>query len=163
MIKKTLIMTIQIYIVAIIARFILVWFYKSDNIIFQIVTGILIAYAGFWFCRIILKKNLTEIRIQDIAYKQLLIIILVAIITEKILLRYLFPEFYKLISINNGWLHFIYNMLYKFPFIYSNLYKPCIFKAYRLLNFQTLCIFPCFCPYEPKQGKFLFSADYLIQ
>lgn len=61
MIKKVLIMTIQIYIVAIIARFILVWFYKSDNIIFQIVTGILIAYAGFWFCRIILKKNLTEI------------------------------------------------------------------------------------------------------
>ena len=52
---------------------------------------------------------------------------------------------------------------YKFKFIYSILYKPCIFKAYRLLNVQTLCIFPCFCPYEPKQGKFLFSADYLIQ
>ena len=51
----------------------------------------------------------------------------------------------------------------KFAFIYSILYKPCIFKAYRLLNVQTLCIFPCFCPYEPKQGKFLFSADYLIQ
>ena len=51
----------------------------------------------------------------------------------------------------------------KFLFIYSILYKPCIFKAYRLLNVQTLCIFPCFCPYEPKQGKFLFSADYLIQ
>ena len=51
----------------------------------------------------------------------------------------------------------------KFQFIYSILYKPCIFKAYRLLNVQTLCIFPCFCPYEPKQGKFLFSADYLIQ
>ena len=51
----------------------------------------------------------------------------------------------------------------KFRFIYSILYKPCIFKAYRLLNVQTLCIFPCFCPYEPKQGKFLFSADYLIQ
>ena len=51
----------------------------------------------------------------------------------------------------------------KFGFIYSILYKPCIFKAYRLLNVQTLCIFPCFCPYEPKQGKFLFSADYLIQ
>ena len=50
-----------------------------------------------------------------------------------------------------------------FQFIYSILYKPCIFKAYRLLNVQTLCIFPCFCPYEPKQGKFLFSADYLIQ
>ena len=50
-----------------------------------------------------------------------------------------------------------------FKFIYSILYKPCIFKAYRLLNVQTLCIFPCFCPYEPKQGKFLFSADYLIQ
>ena len=128
MIKKTLIMTIQIYIVAIIARFILVWFYKSDNIIFQIVTGILIAYAGFWFCRIILKKNLTEIRIQDIAYKQLLIIILVAIITEKILLRYLFPEFYKLISINNGWLHFIYNMLYTFPFIFAICY--CLVKSY---------------------------------
>ena len=43
---------------------------------------------------------------------------------------------------------------YKFLFIYSILYKPCIFKAYRLLNVQTLCIFPCFCPYEPKQGKF---------
>lgn len=52
---------------------------------------------------------------------------------------------------------------HKFKFIYSILYKPCIFKAYRLLNVQTLCIFPCFCPYEPKQGKFLFSADYLIQ
>ena len=51
----------------------------------------------------------------------------------------------------------------KFKFIYSILYKPCIFKAYRLLNVQTLCIFPCFCPYEPKQGKFLFFADYLIQ
>ena len=50
-----------------------------------------------------------------------------------------------------------------FKFIYSILYKPCVFKAYRLLNVQTLCIFPCFCPYEPKQGKFLFSADYLIQ
>ena len=42
----------------------------------------------------------------------------------------------------------------KFIFIYSILYKPCIFKAYRLLNVQTLCNFPCFCPYEPKQGKF---------
>lgn len=42
----------------------------------------------------------------------------------------------------------------KFGFIYSILYKPCVFKAYRLLNIQTLCIFPCFCPYEPKQGKF---------
>ena len=47
--------------------------------------------------------------------------------------------------------------------IYSILYKLCIFKAYSLLNVQTLCIFPCFCPYEPKQGKFLFSADSLIQ
>ena len=54
-------------------------------------------------------------------------------------------------------------LILKFQFIYSILYKPCIFKAYRLLNVQTLCIFPCFCPYEPKQGKFLFSADYLIQ
>ena len=42
----------------------------------------------------------------------------------------------------------------KFQFIYSILCKPCVFKAYRLLNIQTLCIFPCFCPYEPKQGKF---------
>ena len=57
----------------------------------------------------------------------------------------------------------IINYASKFIFIYSILYKPCIFKAYRLLNVQTLCIFPCFCPYEPKQGKFLFSADYLIQ
>ena len=60
-----------------------------------------------------------------------------------------------------GWC--ICKNIYKFQFIYSILYKPCIFKAYRLLNVQTLCIFPCFCPYEPKQGKFLFSADYLIQ
>ena len=44
--------------------------------------------------------------------------------------------------------------LLKFQFIYSILCKPCVFKAYRLLNIQTLCIFPCFCPYEPKQGKF---------
>ncbi len=44
--------------------------------------------------------------------------------------------------------------LVKFLFIYLILYKPSIFKAYRLLNVQTLCIFPCFCPYEPKQGKF---------
>ena len=43
---------------------------------------------------------------------------------------------------------------FKFEFIYSILCKPCVFKAYRLLNIQTLCIFPCFCPYEPKQGKF---------
>ena len=48
----------------------------------------------------------------------------------------------------------IMKQLDKFEFIYSILYKPCIFKAYRLLNVQTLCIFPCFCPYEPKQGKF---------
>ena len=59
--------------------------------------------------------------------------------------------------------HLLLFFPYKFEFIYSILYKPCIFKAYRLLNVQTLCIFPCFCPYEPKQGKFLFSADYLIQ
>lgn len=38
--------------------------------------------------------------------------------------------------------------------IYSFYYKPCIIKVYRLSNVQTLCIFPCFCPYEPKQGKF---------
>ena len=57
----------------------------------------------------------------------------------------------------------IMKQLDKFSFIYSTLYKPCIFKAYRLLNVQTLGIFPCFCPYEPKQGKLLFSADYLIQ
>ena len=48
----------------------------------------------------------------------------------------------------------VYKSDYKFEFIYSILYKPCVFKAYRLLNIQTLCIFPCFCPYEPKQGKF---------
>lgn len=50
--------------------------------------------------------------------------------------------------------HCVYCNPDKFKFIYSTLYKPCIFKAYRLLNVQTLCIFPCFCPYEPKQGKF---------
>ena len=50
--------------------------------------------------------------------------------------------------------YFDYRKHGQFEFVYSILYKPCIFKAYRLLNVQTLCIFPCFCPYEPKQGKF---------
>ena len=44
-------------------------------------------------------------------------------------------------------------ILFKFLFIYQILYKPCIFKAYRLSNVQTLCIFPYFCPYQPKQGQ----------
>ena len=33
-----------------------------------------------------------------------------------------------------------------------------IFKAFRLSNVQTLCIFPCFCPYQPKQGKLFYSS-----
>ena len=33
-----------------------------------------------------------------------------------------------------------------------------IFKAFRLSNVQTLCIFPCFCPYQPKQGKFFYAS-----
>ena len=41
----------------------------------------------------------------------------------------------------------------KFKFIYLTLNKSCIFKALRLYNSQTLCIFPCFFPYERKQGK----------
>ena len=41
----------------------------------------------------------------------------------------------------------------KFKFIYLILLKRCIFKAFRLPCVPTLCIFPCFCPYEPKQGK----------
>ena len=57
-------------------------------------------------------------------------------------------------SFGAGGLFLTLSELHKFQFIYSILYKPCIFKAYRLLNVQTLCIFPCFCPYEPKQGKF---------
>ena len=51
----------------------------------------------------------------------------------------------------------------KFQFIYLILYKFFVFKALRLFCVQTLCIFPCFCPYEPKQGKFLCPADYFIQ
>ena len=46
-----------------------------------------------------------------------------------------------------------YNRYLKFQFIYLILNKPCIFKALRLCNSQTLCIFPCFFPYERKQGK----------
>ena len=79
--------------------------------------------------------------------------------------EYKFPKGMSVLWIISGVLLLLVltNDLHQFIFIYSILYKPCIFKAYRLLNVQTLCIFPCFCPYEPKQGKFLFSADYLIQ
>lgn len=41
----------------------------------------------------------------------------------------------------------------KFGFIYLILRNPCIFKENRHFNVLTLCIFPCFCPYELKQGK----------
>lgn len=41
----------------------------------------------------------------------------------------------------------------KFKFIYLILRNPCIFKENRHFNVLTLCIFPCFCPYELKQGK----------
>ena len=79
--------------------------------------------------------------------------------------EYKFPKGMSVLWIISGVLLLLVltNDLHQFVFIYSILYKPCIFKAYRLLNVQTLCIFPCFCPYEPKQGKFLFSAEYLIQ
>ena len=43
--------------------------------------------------------------------------------------------------------------LKKFSFIYLILRNPCIFKENRHFNVRSLCIFPCFCPYEPKQGK----------
>ena len=43
--------------------------------------------------------------------------------------------------------------LAKFKFIYLILRNPCIFKENRHFNVLTLCIFPCFCPYELKQGK----------
>lgn len=42
---------------------------------------------------------------------------------------------------------------YKFSFIYLILRNPCVFKENRHFNVRSLCIFPCFCPYEPKQGK----------
>ena len=45
----------------------------------------------------------------------------------------------------------------KFQFIYLILLKRCIFKAFRLPCVPTLCIFPCFCPYELKQGKVFYS------
>ena len=41
----------------------------------------------------------------------------------------------------------------KFKFIYLILRNPCVFKENRHFNVRSLCIFPCFCPYEPKQGK----------
>ena len=41
----------------------------------------------------------------------------------------------------------------KFRFIYLILRNPCVFKENRHFNVRSLCIFPCFCPYEPKQGK----------
>lgn len=41
----------------------------------------------------------------------------------------------------------------KLEFIYLILRNPCIFKENRHFNTRSLCIFPCFCPYEPKQGK----------
>ena len=59
----------------------------------------------------------------------------------------------KCLDMRNTQMAFLDGLI-KFRFIYSILCKPCVFKAYRLLNIQTLCIFPCFCPYEPKQGKF---------
>lgn len=42
---------------------------------------------------------------------------------------------------------------YKLEFIYLILRNPCVFKENRHFNVRSLCIFPCFCPYEPKQGK----------
>jgi len=54
----------------------------------------------------------------------------------------------------NTWL--LYMFLFKFDkleFIYLILRNPCIFKENRHFNTCSLCIFPCFCPYEPKQGK----------
>ena len=36
-----------------------------------------------------------------------------------------------------------------------------VFKAFRLFCVPTLCIFPCFCPYEPKQGKVFFVSATL--
>ena len=41
----------------------------------------------------------------------------------------------------------------KLEFIYLILRNPCVFKENRHFNVRSLCIFPCFCPYEPKQGK----------
>lgn len=41
----------------------------------------------------------------------------------------------------------------KLKFIYLILRNPCVFKENRHFNVRSLCIFPCFCPYEPKQGK----------
>ena len=49
------------------------------------------------------------------------------------------------------------DQLVKSRFIYLILLKRCIFKAFRLPCVPTLCIFPCFCPYEPKQGKVFYS------
>ena len=51
----------------------------------------------------------------------------------------------------------IMKQLDKFKFIYLILLKRCIFNAFRLPCVPTLCIFPCFCPYEPKQGKVFYS------
>ena len=45
----------------------------------------------------------------------------------------------------------------KFRFNYQTLQKRLIIKASRLCCVQTLCSFPCFCPYAAKQGKFFHS------
>ena len=57
----------------------------------------------------------------------------------------------------NGFSPNVSEIIEKFRFIYLILLKRCIFKAFRLPCVPTLCIFPCFCPYEPKQGKVFYS------
>ena len=58
--------------------------------------------------------------------------------------------------------HYLHANSLKLSFIYSTLYKSRIFKVYHLLNVQTVCVFPWFCPYEPKQGKFFISPPITL-
>ena len=48
-----------------------------------------------------------------------------------------------------------------FQFIQQSLSRPCICKGFRRSQLHILCIFPCFCPYEPKQGKFFILRRLL--
>ena len=52
----------------------------------------------------------------------------------------------------------------KSKFIYLILRNPCIFKENRHYNVRSLCIFPCFRPYERNKGNFLFRLpNHLIK
>ena len=128
MIKKTSILTAETFIIMIIMRLISEWLYKLDGIVTEMISAIFIVCLTFLFCKEILKRNLKGIGIKDINYKQLIIITLSIIIIEKVFVRYFFPDFFKFISLNDTWIHFFCNMLYKLPLIFALCYS--LVKSY---------------------------------